>query len=83
LINGIYHIPTKAVYDYTNSLIKLDMIVYHPTYAATLPQITGSGEVVNPLDVNQGVMHTSGGRRIGDRIFKTVVKELWKPKKLV
>jgi len=83
LINGIYHIPTKAVYDYTNDLIKLDMIVYHPTYAATLPQIANSsGEVVNPLDVNQGVMHTAGGRRIGDRIFKTIPKNIWKPKKV-
>lgn len=82
LINGIYHIPTKAIYDYTNDLIKLDMIVYHPTYAATLPQIAGNGEVVNPLDVNQGVMHTSGGRRVGDRIFKTIPKNIWRPKKV-
>jgi hypothetical protein len=83
LINGIYHIPTKIFYDYINDLIKLDMIVYHPTYAVTLPQITsGSGEVRNPVDVKQGIMHTAGGRRLGERIFKTAVKNIWKAKKL-
>lgn len=83
LVNGIYHIPTKAVYDYMNDLIKLDIIIYHPTYAATMPVIaSGSGEVKNPLDVKQETMHTMGARRIGDRMYKIVVKDIWKPKKL-
>lgn len=79
LINGIYHIPIKAIYDYTNDLIKLDLLIFHPTYAVTLPVIAGSGEFTNPLDVNVEVMHTLNGRRIGDRIFKPQTKMLWKP----
>lgn len=83
LVDGIYHIPVKAVYDYVHDVLKLDLLIYHPTVAPTLPAIArGTGEFTNAVDVKPEIMHTLGGRRSGDRIFKTTVPNLWKARKL-
>lgn len=80
LINGIYHIPLKAMYDYVNDIIKLDLLIYHPSVPAILPTIAGSGEFMNAVDIPTDTMHTLGGRRSGERIFKPKFKNLWKAK---